>query len=119
MFSWRVDFSVALIKRLISSFVNGSPKTSSLEPVQPLPHPAAAERARGNPSPSSPILTLVMLSTAVKRRVRHVSSSISWSVRRRRLNLSALALFQREKRSSVEERSRVGFGLTGGENMGN
>lgn len=55
-----------------------------------------------------------------KRRCRRMSSSICCKVRRRSLNFSALALFQREKRSSVGGRwCWGGEGFRCGAKMGN
>lgn len=56
----------------------------------------------------------MILVAASKRRSRRISSSISCWERRCSLNFSALALFQREKRSSVDD----GLGVCGcGENI--
>ena len=62
--------------------------------------------------------------TELKRRSRRISSSISFCARRRSSNFSALALFQRENRSSVGGRwfggFRFGYGVgSGGAKIGN
>ena len=66
---------------------------------------------------------MAILVAESKRRSRRISSSICWRDLRRSLNLWALALFHRAKRSSEEGRwwvgLRIGFGFRTGAEMGN
>lgn len=69
----------------------------------------------------SPLLAILVAES--KRRSRRISSSISFWACRRSLNLSALALFQRENRTSVGgrcwDRFEFGFGFRNGARNGN